>query len=217
MTVPLYKPSGWTSFDVVKKVRNMTRFKKVGHGGTLDPFAEGILIIGFGTHTKKLSWYLKSDKEYEATLRLGVISDTLDCMGSIEHISENVNPDPRDVKKILASFTGKQKQIPPMYSAKKVRGEALYKRARRGEEIEREAVDIEIYSIELLDLSEGFIRIRVACSSGTYIRVLVHDIGLTLGCGALTDSLIRLKAGPFNLNDSLTLEEFAEQWKSLAV
>jgi tRNA pseudouridine55 synthase len=217
MTVPVYKPAGWTSFDVVKKLRNITGFKKVGHGGTLDPFAEGLLIVGFGSHTKKLNMFLKSDKKYEARIRLGVTSDTLDCTGTIKQVKENVHVDYQVLNEIVSSFTGRQKQIPPMYSAKKVNGVPLYKRARKGEQVERKPVEIEIYSIELLDGTEETFQIRVTCSSGTYIRVLVHDIGKALGCGALTDKLIRLETGSYTLEKSLTIEEFVEQWKSLAV
>ncbi len=216
MTVPIHKPAGWTSFDVVKKLRNVTGFKKVGHGGTLDPFASGLLMVGFGTHTKKLNAFLKADKVYEVLIRAGVESDTMDKTGTVRRVRDNVHLNEKILLKTMDSFRGKNMQVPPMYSAKKVGGVPLYKKARKGETVDRKPVSIEIYSIELLNVSGDTFRIRVSCSSGTYIRVLAHDIGKALGTGALADELIRLKIGDYTLNDSLTIEDFIEQWKLLA-
>ncbi|HAE87741.1 TPA: tRNA pseudouridine(55) synthase TruB [Candidatus Marinimicrobia bacterium] len=216
MTVPIHKPAGWTSFDVVKKLRNVTGFKKVGHGGTLDPFASGLLMVGFGTHTKKLNTFLKADKSYEVLIRTGVESDTMDITGTIHLAQKSVHLNRDILLQILQSFKGPQQQIPPMYSAKKVDGTPLYKRARKGEVVKRKPLDIEIYETELLDFTEDTFRIRVSCSSGTYIRVLAHDLGKALGTAALAEELIRLGIGDITLEKSLTIEDFIEQWKLLA-
>jgi tRNA pseudouridine55 synthase len=216
MTVPIHKPAGWTSFDVVKKLRNVTGFKKVGHGGTLDPFASGLLMVGFGTHTKKLNTFLKADKSYEVLIRTGMESDTMDITGKIHQAQKSVHLSRDMILQAIQSFKGHQQQIPPMYSAKKVDGTPLYKKARKGELVERKSQDIEIYTIDLLDFTEDTFRIRVSCSSGTYIRVLAHDLGKALGTAALAEELIRLRIGDISLEESLTIEDFIEQWKLLA-
>jgi len=216
MTVPINKPVGWTSFDVVKKLRNVTGFKKVGHGGTLDPFASGLLIVGFGSHTKKLSGFLKSDKTYIVTIRTGITSDTYDRTGKVTVINENFTPDVDQLKKVLYSCLGEQEQEPPMFSAKKVKGVPLYKLARKGETVQREANRINIHSIDLLNISDDRFTVQVSCSSGTYIRTLANQIGKSLGCGALAEELIRTETGSYTLKNSLTIEEFTEQWKLLA-
>ncbi len=216
MTVPIHKPAGWTSFDVVKKLRNVTGFKKVGHGGTLDPFASGLLIVGFGSHTKKLSDFLKSDKSYVVTITAGMTSDTLDRTGKITVVDETISLQADKLEILLKSFIGEQEQEPPMYSAKKVGGVPLYKRARKGEIIQRKTNKIHIYSIKLLNVAEHQFTIQVSCSSGTYIRSLAGRIGESLGCGALAAELIRTKTGSYTLDNSLTIEEFIEQWKLLA-
>jgi len=216
MTVPIHKPAGWTSFDVVKKLRKVTGFKKVGHGGTLDPFASGLLIVGFGTHTKKLNTFLKADKVYEVLIRTGVESDTMDKTGTVRRIQHSADLNEDILRQAIQSFTGPQKQVPPMYSAKKVDGVPLYIRARKGEVVERKPLPIEIYAIDLLDFTEDTFRIRVSCSSGTYIRVLAYDLGKALGTGALAEELIRLRIGDITLEQSLTIEDFIEQWKLLA-
>lgn len=216
MTVPINKPAGWTSFDVVKKLRNVTGFKKVGHGGTLDPFATGLLIVGFGSHTKKLSDFLKSDKIYVVTVLTGVTSDTLDRTGKITVVDDTFSLQEDNLNKLLNSFLGEQDQEPPMFSAKKVGGVPLYKLARKGEIIRRKANRIKIYSIKLLNISGNRFTIQVSCSSGTYIRTLAGQIGESLGCGALAEELTRTETGPYTLENSLTLEEFTKQWKLLA-
>ncbi|MDD5582953.1 MAG: tRNA pseudouridine(55) synthase TruB [Candidatus Marinimicrobia bacterium] len=216
MLVPINKPEGWTSFDVVKKLRNVTGFKKVGHGGTLDPFASGLLIVGFGSQTKKLKTFLTCDKTYEMLVRVGIESDTMDRTGRFYKREENVCLNEDLLQKTIDSFVGSQTQIPPMYSAKKVAGVPLYVKARKGEFVERKAVSVEIYSIDLLNVTDDTFRLNVVCSSGTYMRVLAYDIGRALGTGALAEELVRLSIGDYTLEESFTIEEFIKQWKLLA-
>ncbi len=216
MILNLYKPPGWTSFDVVKKVRGITRQKKVGHAGTLDPFAEGVLLIGTGKDTKALSELSNQSKSYRAKLILGTATNTMDLTGTedsslpVPELSED------QILSTLKSFLGKQNQIPPMYSAKKVNGVRLYKLARKNIEIEREPVSIHINSIafESIELSE--ITFSVECSKGTYIRVLGANIAEKLGTVGHLTYLQRTGIGDHNVKDSQTLESFEKSWKSAA-
>jgi tRNA pseudouridine(55) synthase len=216
MTVPLYKPTDWTSFDVVNKCRRISGFRKVGHAGTLDPFAEGLLILGFGTHTKKLDKYREGDKIYRVSIRLGAESDTQDPTGKIRELSrENAVPSLQDVETVLDTFVGELLQVPPMYSAKKVQGKRLYTLARKGRIIEREAVRVRIKSIGILNYKWPLLDCRVRCGSGTYIRTLAADIGKALGSAAYAQSLLREAVGNMHIEESLTIEEFTESWKSI--
>lgn len=216
ITVPLFKPADWTSFDVVNKCRRITGFRKVGHAGTLDPFAEGVLILGFGTHTKRLDRYKMLDKTYRVDIRLGAETDTQDPTGRIiAGKGQGTPPDLQTIKDLLPRFTGTIEQIPPMYSAKKVRGKRLYTLARKGEIIEREAVSVRIESITLLEYAWPLLRCRIRCGSGTYIRTLAADIGKALNCGAYADKLLRERIGDWGLEECLTLDEFTEAWKSI--
>ena len=176
MIINLNKPIGWTSFDVCKKVKNITKEKKVGHGGTLDPFAEGVLIIGTGKDTKNLSSIINDDKVYIAKLNLGIKTNTLDPEGDItvEKIVPDLTKD--EIKKVLRSFLGETLQIPPMYSAKRINGQRLYKLARQNIKVKREPISIYINDIRLIDYKENIITFSVSCSKGTYIRVLGKDI-----------------------------------------
>ncbi len=216
MILNLYKPPGWTSFDVVKKIRNVTGEKKVGHGGTLDPFAEGLLIIGTGKDTKILSHVSADTKRYEAELMLGVETDTLDPEGTVvEEI-----PVPQLTKAAIQAkmdqFLGNSEQIPPMYSAKKVNGVRLYQLARKNQSVERDPVTITITRFTCLDYSPPIIRFDVTCSKGTYIRVLGRDLARALGTTGHLTRLIRTQIGPVHLENALTLDEFIQQWKSSA-
>jgi tRNA pseudouridine55 synthase len=214
MILNLYKPPGWTSFDVVKKIRGITREKKVGHAGTLDPFAEGVLLIGTGKDTKVLSEISNQSKSYRATLTLGISTNTMDLTG----IEEKSLPIPElSTNKILAtlnSFLGEQNQVPPMYSAKKVNGERLYKLARKNIEVEREPVPININSISLESIELPDITFSVECSKGTYIRVLGADIAEKLGTVGHLTYLQRTGIGDHNVKDSQSLESFEKSWKS---
>ncbi len=214
MILNLYKPPGWTSFDVVKKIRGIIREKKVGHAGTLDPFAEGVLLIGTGKDTKVLSEISNQSKSYRATLTLGISTNTMDLTG----IEEKSLPIPElSTNKILAtlnSFLGEQNQLPPMYSAKKVNGERLYKLARKNIEVEREPVPININSISLESIELPDITFSVECSKGTYIRVLGADIAEKLGTVGHLTYLQRTGIGDHNVKDSQSLESFEKSWKS---
>ena len=214
MIINIDKPAGWTSFDVVKKIRNVTSHKKVGHGGTLDPFATGVLIIGTEKDTKQLSIVTNADKEYIAELKLGETTNSLDTEGEI--IAESTIPtiNEKIIKNALESFLGRQKQIPPMHSAKKYRGVRLYKLARKNIEIEREKIDIMINNIHLVSFSKNKIKFSVHCSKGTYIRVLGADIAKKLGTIGYLINLKRTKVGDFSCSESLSLEKFILSWKS---
>ena len=214
MIINIDKPIDWSSFDVVKKIRNITKHKKVGHGGTLDPFASGVLIIGTETDTKTLTSISNSDKTYEAELELGRTTNTLDTEGSI--VDEMQIPEIKSniLVSVLNSFLGSQRQQPPMYSAKKHKGTRLYKLARKNIEVDRKDVDININSIDLIDFNSNSIKFRVDCSKGTYVRVLGKDIAEKLGTVGYLTSLKRTKVGNYLVNDSISVESFQEKWIS---
>lgn len=194
------KPKGVTSFDVIRELRKRLKIKQIGHSGTLDPLAYGVMQVAVGSATKLLD-YLDSDKEYIASIDFGYVTDTFDLEGEKEYIKE---PDFTQIKleKVLKEFIGLTKQIPPKYSAIKYNGKKLCDLTRQNKEINIEdfAREIEIYSIELLEFSKNSAKIKVNCKKGTYIRSLVNDIGLKLGCGATLSELIRTKAGNFTLD-----------------
>ncbi|MEA3500856.1 MAG: tRNA pseudouridine(55) synthase TruB [Candidatus Marinimicrobia bacterium] len=218
MTIPVNKPINWTSFDVVKKMRGITKFKKVGHAGTLDPFATGLLILGFGKHTKKLDEHQNAKKEYIVDITLGISTDTMDRTGKI--IKENnitSKYSMTQIQDVIDSFKGKIKQIPPMYSAKKINGKRLYKYARQGIEVKRKAIEINIYNIDILSYINNILKLKVECSKGTYIRVLANNIGEKLGCGGHAKELLRSKIGEYSIDNSFKIEEFEEKWKSLII
>lgn len=201
------KSSNPTSHDVIDRLRKILGTKKIGHAGTLDPFASGLLLVGVGEATKLLRHYVGLDKTYEATLKLGATSDTQDRTGKIQKTRYKQDTITKlKIQKILKSFIGKQKQVPPMFSAKKIGGKKLYELARQGKEIERKASEIEMYDIKLLSrqFSNSPILLTISChvSSGTYIRTLAHDIGQALGCGAYLEELKRTAIGDFKLKDA---------------
>lgn len=199
------KPSGMTSHDVVNAVRRMAAIRRVGHAGTLDPMATGVLVLALGAATRLVQFIDNSDKTYRATLRLGETTTTYDADGDlVERRPVTVNQ--ADVEMALAGFRGDIAQIPPMYSAVKVKGQKLYKLARQGKEIERAARPVTIHRLDVLDWAPPDLTIEVVCSAGTYIRSLAHDLGQTLGCGAHLTALTRTAAGDFRLEDSHTLE-----------
>ena len=198
------KPVGWTSHDVVGFLRKKyPRGTKVGHSGTLDPFATGLLIVGVGREaTKKLDEFKNLPKTYEAVLFLGATSDTQDKDGVITPTDVEKKYTEEEIKNVLKNFIGKQLQTPPMYSAKKINGKKLYELARQGKEVERRPSEIKIYNIELLKYNYPHLKIKVDCSTGTYIRTLAHDIGQKLGCGAYCEELARTKIGKYELKDA---------------
>ena len=207
MIININKPAGWTSFDVVKKVRGIIKEKKVGHAGTLDPFADGVLVLGTGPDTKKLTDITMASKTYRAELTLGKSTDTQDRDGKIS--KEAVVPEltRQTINAVLASFDGIQEQIPPMYSAKQVNGQRLYKLARRNKTVERVPVKITIYQISLLDYNEPVITFEVTCSKGTYVRVLGADIAAKLGTVGHLTALTRTSVGSYHITDAMTIEE----------
>ena len=210
MIINIDKPIGWTSFDVVKKVKNITKHKKVGHGGTLDPFASGVLVLGTEKDTKKLFSITNSDKSYIAELHLGKLTNTLDTEGDI--IEEGIVPNLSEKKivKVLDSFLGAQKQRPPMFSAKKHKGVRLYKLARKKIEVQRDEVEITINDISLVSLLSNKITFNVDCSKGTYIRVLGSDIAKSLGTIGYLTNLKRTRVGDFSIENSVSIEKFNE-------
>ena len=214
MIININKPKGWTSFDIVKKVKSITGHKKVGHGGTLDPFASGVLIIGTENDTKNLSEIAKSNKSYQAELLLGRKTNTLDPEGEI--IDEKPLPKLNEhiILKILKTFEGRSKQMPPMFSAKKHKGVRLYKLARKNIEIERSKINIEIDNISLIKFSGDKIIFNVSSSKGTYIRVLGSDIAEKLGTVGYLINLKRTRVGNHFIKDSKSIEIFEKSWKS---
>ena len=214
MIININKPVDWSSFDVVKKIKNITKHKKVGHGGTLDPFASGVLIIGTEKDTRSLSSITNSDKTYEAEIELGKVTNTLDTEGEVVREMPIPMMESKNIESTLHSFMGKQKQIPPMFSAKKHNGIRLYKLARMGKEIDREDIDIFISDIRLIDFNRNSIKFSVECSKGTYVRVLGKDIAERLGTVGYLTELTRTKVGDHLIDDSLSIELFQNKWKS---
>jgi tRNA pseudouridine55 synthase len=206
------KPQGWTSMDVCAKLRGMFHEKRVGHAGTLDPMATGVLPVFIGRATRAVEFAAGSDKEYIAGLKLGVVTNTQDTTGEVLE-QRPVAAEREDVVRVLSQFTGLIEQLPPMYSAIKINGKKLYELARKGQEVERKPRPVTIHALEILDQApaqETDYLIRVACSKGTYVRTLCHDIGQALGCGGCMSSLQRVKAAGFTLADSVTLEAVQE-------
>ena len=209
MIININKPAGWTSFDVVKKVRGIIKEKKVGHAGTLDPFADGVLVLGTGPDTKKLTDITMASKTYRAELTLGKSTDTQDRDGKISKEAVVPGLTRQTINAVLASFDGIQEQIPPMYSAKQVNGQRLYKLARRNKTVERVPVKITIYQISLLDYNEPVITFEVTCSKGTYVRVLGVDIAAKLGTVGHLTALTRTSVGAYHIADATTIEELS--------
>lgn len=204
--INVYKEKGFTSHDVVAKLRGILKQRKIGHTGTLDPDAEGVLPVCLGKATKLCDFLTDKDKEYRAVLRLGIETDTQDITGNITDEQE-VNISEAEAEEAVMSFAGSYAQIPPMYSALKVNGKKLYELAREGKTIEREPRIITIHNIVIEDINLPDITIRVRCSKGTYIRTLCYDIGKKLGCGGCMKSLVRTRSGIFDIEDSLKLDE----------
>jgi tRNA pseudouridine55 synthase len=213
------KPSGITSHDVVDKLREITKIKKIGHAGTLDPFARGLLILGIGREfTKKLSIFQKKDKEYIATLRLGAESDTFDREGKIVEKKVEEIPERKEIEEVLKSFVGEIEQIPPVFSAKKIKGKKLYELARKGIKVEPKPQRVKIYEISILEYKFPYLKIKVNCSSGTYIRSLANDIGKKLGCGAYVEELTRTKIGEFSIEKAIALSKLnSKNWRNFLI
>lgn len=207
--INVYKEKGFTSHDVVAKLRGILKQKKIGHTGTLDPDATGVLPVCLGNATKLCDMLTDGNKEYVTTFQLGFSTDTQDIGGTVcERREVSVSED--EVREVILSFIGEYEQLPPMYSALKVNGKKLYELAREGIEIERKKRRVEILSLDIMDICLPFVTMRVGCSKGTYIRTLCHDIGLKLGCLATMTELKRTMAAGFLVQDAHTLSEIQE-------
>jgi len=204
--INVYKEASYTSHDVVAKLRGILKQRKIGHTGTLDPDATGVLPVCLGKGTKLCDMLTDADKTYEAVLELGLITDTQDISGTVLKRRE-VNVTEEEVIKVIQGFVGEYMQIPPMFSALKVNGKKLYELAREGKEIERQARKVFFHKIEIMDITLPRVTLSVTCSKGTYIRTLCHDIGEQLKCGGCMQSLIRTRVGAFQIGDSRTLCE----------
>ena len=203
------KPQGWTSHDVVAKLRGILHERRIGHSGTLDPLATGLLVVFVGRATRAVEFAEADSKEYIAGLRLGLSTDTQDISGNV--ISECSDlPDEEAVYRAVNGFVGDIEQIPPMYSAVKIGGKKLYELAREGKTVERKSRKVTIYQIHIKEIQLPRVRMEVTCSKGTYIRTLCHDIGNLLGTGGCMEELTRTKVGRFELKDSLKLEELRD-------
>ncbi len=204
--INIYKERDYTSHDVVARLRGILHIKKIGHTGTLDPEAEGVLPCCIGKGTKLVDLIADRSKEYEAVMRLGVTTDTEDMTGNILSTS-NVDANEEDIRKAVSSFVGEIDQIPPMYSALKVNGKKLYELAREGVTIKRKPRRITIEGIDIINIDLPLVTMKIGCSKGTYIRSLCRDIGEKLGCGAAMESLVRSRVGVFNIEDAIKLDE----------
>ncbi|MBO6283951.1 MAG: tRNA pseudouridine(55) synthase TruB, partial [Pseudobutyrivibrio sp.] len=204
--INVYKEAGYTSFDVVARLRGILKIKKIGHTGTLDPDATGVLPVCVGKATKLCDMLTDKDKVYECVMMLGVETDTYDLSGRILE-RKSVNSTEEEIVGAINSFVGDIMQVPPMYSALKVNGKKLYELAREGIEVERKARPVTIFSIDILNISLPEVSIRIHCSKGTYIRSLCHDVGQKLGCGCAMKSLVRTRVSMFDISDARTLDE----------
>ena len=202
------KPLNWTSFDVVRKVRNLVKIKKVGHAGTLDPLATGLLIICTGKFTKRINEFMAREKEYTGSFTLGATTPTYDLESEpgnfkpFDHLTDD------EIKKATSQFTGEIMQVPPAHSAIKQQGKRVYELARQGKEVVLEPRKLLISEFEITDIALPVVSFRVVCSTGTYIRSLAHDFGQALGCGAYLSSLCRTRIGEFKNENAMSMEEF---------
>jgi tRNA pseudouridine55 synthase len=205
------KPLEWTSFDVVKKIRNLIRIKKVGHAGTLDPLATGLLIVCTGRYTKKINEYMAQEKEYTGSFTLGATTPTYDMESEPENFMDYTGLQEEKIKAVANVFTGEIFQVPPAHSAIKLKGKRVYELARRGQEVILEPRKIVISEFEITGISLPVVNFRVVCSTGTYIRSLANDVGKWLGCGAYLSRLCRTRIGTFHLTEAMTIEELEHQ------
>lgn len=203
------KPQEWTSQDVTARLRRVFNTRRIGHGGTLDPMATGVLPVFVGRATRGVEFFEHAQKAYEAVLRLGLTTDTEDVFGK-ELERRDVQISERDFLEVLSRFRGKIMQIPPMYSALKINGQKLCDLARKGKEVERQPREIEIYELECLKFGGDTARLRIRCSKGTYIRTLCKDIGEALGCGGCMESLRRIQAGEYTIEEAVPLQELLD-------
>lgn len=212
--LPVKKPAGFTSFDVIGKLRGVVKTRKIGHSGTLDPMATGVLPLFFGGATKCCDFLPNEDKRYVADIKFGIVTDTQDTTGRVLRESKSRVTE-GEFAEVMSGFIGKQMQTPPMYSAVKINGRPLYDLAREGKVVERAQKEIEVYDIKLLEFDEHAqtARIEVSCGKGTFIRTLINDMGEKLGCGASMSALERTMAAGFELSECFTISEIEEMMK----
>ena len=203
------KPQGWTSQDVTARLRRVFNTRRIGHGGTLDPMATGVLPVFVGRATRGVEFFEHAEKTYEAVIRLGLVTDTQDTSGAVLEERE-VSLSEEELLGILQQFRGEIMQIPPMYSALKVNGQKLCDLARKGQEVERKPRPITVYQLDAADFDGLTARLTVRCSKGTYIRTLCHDIGQALGCGGCMQALRRISAGAYTIEEAVPLQELLE-------
>jgi len=209
--VAIDKPVDWTSFDVVNKLRGMTKVKKVGHAGTLDPFATGVLLICFASATKQVNQLMELEKEYQGAFELGTETDSHDVTGKI--VAQHPVPDLSrgQIESAAKKYVGEILQTPPMFSALKRDGRKLYELARKGEQIDLEPRPVKIYAFDIFEVKLPEIHFRVTCSRGTYIRALARDLGRDFGCGAFLKTLRRTRVGAYTVENALSIQQFAER------
>ncbi len=208
--LPVNKPTGITSHDVIQRLRQTLCTRGIGHTGTLDPRASGLLLACVGKANKVVQFLTEFDKEYEAVIELGITTDTYDGEGKITKIEENLKISSDQTRKVIDSFKGRIWQIPPLYSAIKYKGKKLYEYARAKKKVKREKREVEIKNIDVVDIDIPYVKLRISCSKGTYVRSLAFDVGQKLGCGAYLYSLRRNRVGPFKLEDALGLEKISD-------
>ena len=207
------KPLQWTSFDVVRKLRNIIRIKKIGHAGTLDPLATGLLIVCTGKFTKRINEYMAREKEYTGTITLGAVTPTYDLESAPENFLSIQGITLDKIRESALQLTGHILQVPPAHSAIKINGKRVYELARQGKEVNLEPRPVTIYAFDILTFEEGVVQFCVRCSTGTYIRSLANDLGKLLGCGGYLSSLRRTKIGEFAVENAQTMESFEETYK----
>lgn len=209
------KPVNWTSFDVVAKIRRLIKVKKVGHAGTLDPLATGLLIVCTGKLTKEISKYQEQRKKYSGVITLGKSSPSMDMATEITWNGVTENLTEEKIIEVRNKFLGKIEQVPPMFSAIKHKGKSLYKLARKGKEIEREPRHVEIYSFDITKFDLPDIHFEITCSKGTYIRVIANDFGNELGCGGVLSALRRTEIGEYKVNEACSINEFSSMFNQV--
>lgn len=207
------KPLEWTSFHVVRKIRNLIKIKKVGHAGTLDPLATGLLIVCTGKFTKKINEYMSQEKEYTGTITLGAVTPTYDLESEPENFQSTDELSQDFIKETAQKFTGEILQIPPIYSAIKQKGKPVYLMARKGMDVVLEPRKITIKEFEITSIRMPVVSFKVVCTTGTYIRSLANDFGAALGCGGYLSGLQRTRIGNFNVEDAMSMEEFVTSFQ----
>ena len=207
------KPLHWTSFDVVRKLRNILHIKKIGHAGTLDPLATGLLIVCTGKFTKRINEFMAQTKEYTGTITLGAVTLTYDLESEPENFQSTNSITIETIREAALQLTGPILQVPPAHSAIKVNGKRVYELARQGKEVKLEPRPVTIYTFDILSFEKDVVQFRVSCSTGTYIRSLANDLGRIVGCGGYLSSLRRTKIGEFTVNEAQSMEAFEEAYK----